>query len=45
MVRDGAAFFYLANELLTMIETLMQLGIKIPKVLKNLVEVFKNECR
>ncbi|MHC5251471.1 phage holin family protein [Listeria kieliensis] len=44
MVRDGTAFFYLANELLTMIETLMQLGIKVPKVLKNLVEVFKTNA-
>ncbi|RDX01355.1 phage holin family protein [Listeria kieliensis] len=44
MVRDGTAFFYLANELLTMIETLMQLGVKVPKVLKNLVEVFKTNA-
>ncbi|EUJ30980.1 toxin secretion/phage lysis holin [Listeria floridensis FSL S10-1187] len=37
-------FFYLANELLIIIEILMQMGVKIPKSLRTLVEVFKTNA-
>ncbi|WP_238594750.1 phage holin family protein, partial [Caenibacillus caldisaponilyticus] len=42
MLRDGAIFFYLANEALSIIENAGRIGLPIPDRLKNAVEVLKN---
>lgn len=41
--RDAVIFFYLANELLSIIENAGMAGLPIPEVLKNAVEILKGK--
>jgi toxin secretion/phage lysis holin len=41
--RDAVIFFYLANELLSIIENAGRAGLPIPEVLKNAVEILKGK--
>ncbi|WP_240927433.1 phage holin family protein [Paenibacillus thiaminolyticus] len=41
LLRDAAIFFYLANELLSIIENGGRLGVPLPAVIKKAVEVLK----
>ena len=43
LFRDAAIFFYLANELLSLFENAGRLGVYIPPVLKQAIEVLKNK--
>lgn len=43
LFRDAAIFFYLANELLSIIENAGKLGVPIPTKLKSAVEVLKGK--
>ena len=43
MFRDAAIFFYLANELLSVIENLGRIGVPVPDKLKNAVEVLRQK--
>nr|WP_206703627.1 phage holin family protein [Paenibacillus alvei] len=41
MLRDATTFFYMANELLSIIENGGRIGVPIPKVLRQTIEVLK----
>ncbi len=41
--RDGVIFFYLANELLSIIENAGRIGLPIPEFIKNAVTVLKGK--
>jgi len=43
LIRDAAIFFYLAGELLSLIENAGQLGVPIPPVLRQAVEVLRGK--
>jgi toxin secretion/phage lysis holin len=43
MIQDAAAFFYLGNELLSIIENAGRTGLDIPEPLKNAVEMLKGK--
>ena len=43
MVRDGVIMFYLVNEVLSIIENLGRIGVPIPSVLRDAVEVLKKK--
>lgn len=43
MFRDAAIFFYLANELLSIIENTGAMGVPIPEILLKAVELFKGK--
>lgn len=43
MVRDGAICFYMANELLSIIENAGRLGIPIPDQIRNAIDIFKKK--
>ncbi len=43
IIRDATIFFYLANELLSIIENTGRLGLPIPGVIQQAVEVLKNK--
>ncbi|HFK6972341.1 TPA: holin family protein [Listeria monocytogenes] len=38
--RDAVIFFYLANELISILENFVRMGMKVPEVLKNLILIF-----
>ncbi|MBC1377989.1 phage holin family protein [Listeria innocua] len=38
--RDAVIFFYLANELISILENFVQMGMKVPEVLKKLILIF-----
>src|SRR5690625_2303925 len=42
LIRDAVIFFYLANELLSIIESVGKTSLPVPDVLKNAVESLKN---
>lgn len=44
LVRDAVIFFYLANELISILENFVQMDVKVPLVLKNLVDVFRSNA-
>lgn len=41
--RDAAIFFYLANEMLSIIENSGRVGLPVPEMLQKAVEIFKSE--
>ncbi len=43
LIRDATIFFYMANELLSIIENAGRLGIPIPDFLKNAVNILRNK--
>ncbi|ASS76803.1 holin [Tumebacillus algifaecis] len=43
LVRDAAIFFYLANEALSIIENAGRIGLPLPTMLKNAVEVLREK--
>ncbi|MDU5143505.1 MAG: phage holin family protein [Paenibacillus dendritiformis] len=43
LLRDAAIFFYLANELLSIIENGGRIGVPLPPVIKQAVEVLRNK--
>lgn len=43
MFRDAVIFFFIANELLSLIENAGKIGLPVPQVLKNAVEVLKGK--
>jgi len=43
IVRDAAIFFYLANELLSIIENVGTIGVPIPEIFIKAVEIFKGK--
>lgn len=43
LIRDAAIFFYLANELLSIIENVGVIGVPIPEVLKKAVDILKGK--
>lgn len=43
MIRDAALFFYLSNELLSIIENAGRLNLPIPDVIKNMVKILKGK--
>lgn len=45
MLRDAAIFFYIANELLSIIENGGRLGVPLPPVIKQAVEVLKGKSK
>ncbi|WP_435924667.1 phage holin family protein [Paenibacillus sp. DYY-L-2] len=42
-IRDAVIFFYLANELLSIIENVGRMGVPIPGVLRNAVKIFQSK--
>ncbi|WP_088810152.1 MULTISPECIES: holin family protein [Listeria] len=44
LVRDAVIFFYLANELISILENFVQMGVKVPRVLKSLVDIFQSNA-
>lgn len=44
-IRDAVIFFYLANELLSILETVARTSLPIPNVLKRMVETFNQKSR
>lgn len=44
LIRDAVIFFYLANELISILENISRMDLGIPEQLKNLVDVFKNHA-
>ncbi len=44
LVRDAVVFFYLANELISILENFVQMGVKVPRVLKKLVDLFQSNA-
>lgn len=38
--RDAVIFFYLANELISILENFVRMGMKVPEILKNLILIF-----
>nr|WP_326165948.1 phage holin family protein [Schinkia azotoformans] len=45
LIRDATIFFYMANELLSIIENAGRLGIPIPGFLKNAVNLLRNKSK
>ena len=45
LIRDATIFFYMANELLSIIENAGRLGIPIPDFLKNAVNLLRNRTK
>lgn len=45
LIRDATIFFYMANELLSIIENAGRLGIPIPAFLKNAVNLLRNKSK
>jgi phage-related holin len=43
LIGDGIVFFYLANELLSIIENAGRAGINVPDVLKNAVQILQGK--
>lgn len=43
LIRDAAIFFYLANELLSIIENVGVIGVPIPEVLKKAVDILRGK--
>lgn len=43
LFRDAAAFFYLANELLSMVENTGRIGLPIPPEIRNAVEILQKK--
>ncbi|WP_235929779.1 phage holin family protein, partial [Chengkuizengella marina] len=43
LLRDATIFLYLANELLSIIENAGRIGLPVPSILLNAVEIFKNK--
>ncbi len=43
LIRDATTFFYMANELLSIIENGGKMGVPIPPMIKNAVEVLKGK--
>jgi len=43
LFRDAAIFFYLANEMLSIIENAGRVGLPVPEMLQKAVEIFKSE--
>ncbi|MDP5274363.1 phage holin family protein [Chengkuizengella axinellae] len=43
LIRDAAIFLYLGNELLSIVENAGRIGIPVPSILMNAVEIFKNK--
>jgi toxin secretion/phage lysis holin len=43
MVRDAAIYFYIANELLSILENAGEIGLPVPDVLKNAIERLKGK--
>lgn len=41
--RDAVIFFYLANELISILENFVRMGMKVPEVLKNLILIFDSK--
>ncbi|WP_271001497.1 phage holin family protein [Listeria seeligeri] len=41
--RDAVIFFYLANELISILENFVRMGMKVPEVLKNLIMIFDSK--
>ncbi|EAA0325000.1 holin family protein [Listeria monocytogenes] len=41
--RDTVIFFYLANELISILENFVRMGMKVPEVLKNLILIFDSK--
>ncbi|EAG9729399.1 holin family protein [Listeria monocytogenes] len=41
--RDAVIFFYLANELISILENIVRMGMKVPEVLKNLILIFDSK--
>lgn len=42
--RDAVIFFYLANELISILENFIRMEMKVPEVLKNLVSIFDSKA-
>lgn len=45
VIRDAAIFFYLANELLSIIENVGTIGVPIPEIFIKAVEIFKGKSQ
>jgi toxin secretion/phage lysis holin len=43
LIRDAAIFFYLANELLSIVENAGRVGLPVPPAIKKSIEVLKNK--
>lgn len=43
MVRDAAILFYIVNELLSLVENFGRIGLPVPRVLTNAVEILKQK--
>ncbi|OWR33029.1 holin [Saccharibacillus sp. O23] len=43
MFRDAVVFFYLANELLSVIENMGKMGVPMPDILRNAVHIFESK--
>ncbi|MGQ1777169.1 phage holin family protein [Listeria monocytogenes] len=41
--QDAVIFFYLANELISILENFVRMGMKVPEVLKNLILIFDSK--
>ncbi|HAA7160722.1 TPA_asm: hypothetical protein GHH70_08290 [Listeria monocytogenes] len=41
--RDAVIFFHLANELISILENFVRMGMKVPEVLKNLILIFDSK--
>ncbi|PZF90038.1 hypothetical protein C1903_07560 [Listeria ivanovii] len=42
--RDAVIFFYLANELISILENFVRMEMKVPEVLKNLISIFDSKA-
>ncbi|WP_425501729.1 phage holin family protein [Saccharibacillus qingshengii] len=45
MFRDAVIFFYLANELLSVIENVGKMGLPMPPILRNAVRIFESRTK
>jgi len=45
MFRDAVVFFYLANELLSVVENLGKMGVPMPPIIRNAVHIFESRSK
>jgi len=43
IVRDAAIYFYIANELLSILENAGEIGLPVPDILKNSIDTLKGK--